>query len=182
MDCLRKRITARISIDNQPNEDQMKTFCSSIAEVAKVLPQFVVVSFIRSLYNAWNTDARYNKEGSCRWCGVTSADDLRHYLVCASFLDALPLLFPRLVGHWARRPPPPMLPVLLRSAFCWEVTDRCTIAQCMLAHDLLHFAFCSSKFHHNDGNWRNLYKARARVWNRFCIGWRSFFDLPLALH
>ena len=180
-ECLKRRITARVNFEEQPNDDQVETFCRNIAEVAKVLPQFVVVSFVRSLFNAWNTDGRYNKSGSCRWCGVSSADDLRHYLVCSTFLEALPTLFPRLIGQWARRPAPPLLPVLLKGAFCWQVVDHSTIAQCMLAHDLLHFAFCSAKFHHNDGNWRNLFKAKARVWHRFCAGWRSFFDSPLAI-
>ena len=71
-ECLSRRISTRVHLEEPPTNEQIKKFCSNIAGVANVLPQFVVVSFVRSLYNAWNTDARYNKVAACRWCGITA--------------------------------------------------------------------------------------------------------------
>ena len=142
---------------------------SDVSKAASRVPMFVLASFLRSLFNAWNTGTRYGKPGPCKWCGMVFGDSLGHYLVCMSFLSHAEQLFPGLLGSWCLIIHPPCLPVLMHGALLIGLQCPASGPTFLLAHDLLHFAFCEAKHNNFEGDWRSLFKACARVWRQYCL-------------
>ena len=138
-----------------------------VSAASSSVPNFVLYSFIRSAYNAWNTELRYGRDFRCRWCGMSHQDHLLHYLLCPAMLSNFDSLIPRVREFWHLAPHPPLLPQIQRSAFLLGLSDQTDVVRVLLMHDLLHFAFCEAKHGHFSGDWRYIYRARARQWVQY---------------
>ena len=150
--------------DEQYDEMQFENMIGVVKAVSSLVPPFVLYSFIRSAYNAWNTEMRYGRDFHCRWCKMCHSDHLLHYLACPAMLANFGSLVTGISELWHTSPHPPFLPRPKSTAFLIGLTDHTVVVKVVLMHDLLHFAFCEAKHGHFSGQWRALYRTRARQW------------------
>ena len=156
-DTLRRRLLPVIHYEF-PN---ITEWLSGIACSLKSVPGFAQVGFCRSLFNAWNTKARYGHKDRCKWCGLVESDDLRHYLVCSTMLTLLEKFAPQVYEVWVDYPSPPMKPWVTRAAFGFELSES-LVVQVIVVHDLLHSAYSNFK-HEGMLDLQACFVARARA-------------------
>ncbi len=76
--------------DTRAEEWAGRKILQNIHRITSSLPNFVAVSYIKTLFNAWPTTRRYGQEVSqCKICGTCEGDSLRHYLRCQEMWDAI---------------------------------------------------------------------------------------------
>ena len=76
---------ARWKLDIPPGILARKTL-TRFKMLQKLVPPRVVVVYFKALWNAWPTEARFQREAPCvLCCEAQSRDRIEHYCFCPSF-------------------------------------------------------------------------------------------------
>ena len=152
---MHRQIVRRVRLLRVTSLEQVASMTEKLPRVSKSVPQYIVLTFIRSWCNGWCTASRMGQRADCPFCGLDGGHDLLQFTSCQNLRDAIVAMVPQpMVCQWPAR----------EGIHSWLGIGESAAALCTLCllHDLVHCSMLDAKHGTNQSSLRSILMARRR--------------------